>query len=102
MDARGSPSMQPTDELSKLPRYDSCHAESTTSVQGRQQENQGSVKQQTTPHAYREDTYMKALSCAFLVGGSVPSGLDEVCPVVTAVAPPVADEHDGTYEILNR
>jgi hypothetical protein len=45
---------------------------------------------------YREDTRRKALKWAFLGGGSVPLGLDEDDPAVTAVA---ADEHDGTCEI---
>jgi hypothetical protein len=33
---------------------------------------------------------------------SFPPGLDEDSPTVTAVAPPVAVKHGGTYEIPNR
>jgi hypothetical protein len=42
------------------------------------------------------------LRWVFLGGGSIPLGVDEDDPAVTAVAATAVDEHDGTYEIPNR
>jgi hypothetical protein len=59
------------------------------------------LKKQTTPHAYREGTRTKALKRTFLGGGFVPAGLHEDGSAITAVAPPMAGEHNGTCVILN-
>jgi hypothetical protein len=55
-----------------------------------------------TPHAYWEDTCMKAPKWAFLGGGFIPSGLDEDNLIVTVVAPLAVGKHNGTCATLNR
>jgi hypothetical protein len=54
-----------------------------------------------TPHMYQEDTRRKDPRHAFLGGGSVPLGLDEDDPTITAVTTTMADKHNVTYKILN-
>jgi hypothetical protein len=51
---------------------------------------------------YREDTHRKAPIQAFLGRGFVPLGLNEDDPAIMTMGTVAADEHDRTYEILNR
>jgi hypothetical protein len=51
---------------------------------------------------YQEDAQRKAPKWAFLDEGSIPPGLDEDDPAVTAMATIAVDEHDRTYEIPSR
>jgi hypothetical protein len=59
-------------------------------------------KQHVTPHTYGEETRRKATKWAFLGKRSIPPGLDEDDPSVTAVAIAAADDLGGTCEIPGR
>jgi hypothetical protein len=54
------------------------------------------INQQTSSHAYREDTGKNDPGWAFLAGGSAPPKPDEEGPAITAVIALAADEDGGT------
>jgi hypothetical protein len=99
--ARETLGVQPTDQQSKLLRYDTCHQEITSLSLGMKI---GRAKSHVRDRwlqtqTYREDTGRRAPEPAFLGGASAPSRLDEDAPAIVAVVAVVTAELSGLCKI---